>query len=214
MEPDLIRGPDGRRRCFWAAADEAMRAYHDEEWGFPVTNDRRLFEKLCLEGFQSGLSWRTILLKRPGFRRAFANFDLTRIARFDKKKVEVLLRDESIVRHRGKIESVLNNARRALDLVEEHGSLAAYVWRFEAPAARRRTRVTRTSLQATSPESVALSKDLRRRGFSFVGPTTAYAFMQAMGLVNDHMQGCPVRAEVERARRRMRRPVAKAGGSR
>jgi len=190
MEPDLIRGSDGRRRCFWGAADEAMQAYHDGEWGFPVTDDRRLFEKLCLEGFQSGLSWRTILLKRPGFRQAFANFDIARVARFDKKKVEALLRDESIVRHRGKIESVLNNARKALDLVEERGSLAAYVWQFEAPASRRRPRVTRASLQATSSESIAMSKDLKRRGFKFVGSTIVYAFMQAVGMVNDHVTDC------------------------
>jgi DNA-3-methyladenine glycosylase I len=206
MARDLVRGPDGRHRCFWGASDAEMQAYHDAEWGFPVTDDRRLFEKICLEGFQAGLSWRTILLRRPAFRRAFAGFDVDRVARFPARKVETLLRDASIIRHRGKIESVLNNARAARALREEFGSLAAYFWRFEPPAKSRPARVTRASLAATSRASVALSKDLKRRGFTFVGPTTAYAFMQAVGLVDDHLHGCAIRAEVERARARLRRP--------
>ena len=201
-------GGDGVRRCFWAAGAPDYAAYHDSEWGFPVRDDTRLFEKVCLEGFQSGLSWLTILRKREGFRRAFAGFELARVARFNRRSVERMLRDESIVRHRGKIESTIKNARRARDLVDEYGSLAAYFWRYEPPASQRPRRMTRAALVklSQSPASVALSKDLKKRGWSFVGPTTMYAFMQAMGLVNDHLEGCAVRARARAARDRFRVP--------
>jgi DNA-3-methyladenine glycosylase I len=184
-------------------------SYHDAEWGFPVDDDRRLFEKVCLEGFQSGLSWLTILRKRENFRKAFAGFDPVRVARFDSRSVTRLLGDAGIVRHRGKIESTIQNARRALDLAEEHGSLAAYFWRWAPEAKDRPRRMTRQSLSAltSSPASIALSRDLRARGWTFVGPTTIYAFMQAMGLVNDHLEGCGVRPQVEAAARRFRRPA-------
>ena len=196
------------RRCWWSQSAPDYAEYHDREWGFPVVDDRRLFEKLCLEGFQSGLSWLTILRKREGFRRAFADFDMEKVARFTPARIERLLADASIVRHRGKIESAINNARRALALAGEYGSLAAYVWQFEPSPRERPRRLTRAVLSgmATSPASVALSKDLKRRGWTYVGPTTVYAFMQAMGLVNDHLDGCPARAEVERARRLLVRP--------
>ena len=183
---------DGNARCWWAGDDARYIAYHDDEWGLPVADDARLFEKLCLEGFQSGLSWRTILYKRDAFRAAFADFDIERVARFTQRHVDRLLQNAGIVRHRGKIESTINNAKRARDLIGEAGSLAAYVWRYEPSAASRPRAVTRAALaaMATSPESIALSKDLKRRGWTFVGPTTVYAFMQAMGLVNDHLDGC------------------------
>ena len=193
---DTVAGPDGRARCRWSAATPDYIAYHDHEWGFPVSDDRRLFEKLCLEGFQSGLSWRTILTKRENFRAAFAGFDFAEVARFTDADVTRLLGDAGIVRHRGKIESTINNARRACELVAAEGSLAAYVWRFE-PAAED---LAAPQTASTSPASVAMSKDLKKRGWRFVGPTTVYAFMQAMGLVNDHVEGCVIRAEVERAR--------------
>ena len=193
---DTVAGPDGRARCRWSAATPDYIAYHDHEWGFPVSDDRRLFEKLCLEGFQSGLSWRTILTKRENFRAAFAGFDFAEVARFTDADVARLLGDAGIVRHRGKIESTINNARRACELVAAEGSLAAYVWRFE-PAAED---LADPQTASTSPASVAMSKDLKKRGWRFVGPTTVYAFMQAMGLVNDHVEGCVIRAEVERAR--------------
>jgi DNA-3-methyladenine glycosylase I len=198
----LVRGDDGVVRCFWGASTPEYAAYHDSEWGFPVDEDRRLFEKLCLEGFQSGLSWLTILRKRESFRRAFANFDFEQVARFGAKDVERLLGDASIVRHRGKIEATMNNAQRAVELVDEEGSLAAYVWRFEPEAASRPKRLTWDALMEMSqtPESQALAKDLKKRGWRFVGPTTVYAFMQAMGLVNDHLHGCDTRAAVERTR--------------
>jgi DNA-3-methyladenine glycosylase I len=190
-------------RCWWCGEDPLYVDYHDREWGFPVEDDRRLFEKICLEGFQSGLSWLTILRKREGFRAAFADFDLERVARMGPRDVERLLGNAAIVRHRGKIESTLNNAQRALALKEEKGSLAAYFWSFEPKAGTRPARMTRAALQAmaTSPESVALAKDLKKRGWSFVGPTTVYAFMQAMGLVNDHLHDCPSRAAALKARR-------------
>jgi len=199
----------GNGRCWWAGDDPRYIAYHDDEWGLPVADDARLFEKLCLEGFQAGLSWRTILYKRAAFRAAFAGFDIDRVARFTPRHVERLLKDEGIVRHRGKIESTINNARRARELIAEAGSLAAYVWRYEPKASTRPRAITREALaaMATSPESVALSKDLKRRGFSFVGPTTVYAFMQAMGLVNDHVQGCPARERAARARKTFKIPV-------
>jgi DNA-3-methyladenine glycosylase I len=198
----LARGDDGVTRCFWGDSAPEYRGYHDTEWGFPVADDRRLFEKLCLEGFQSGLSWLTILRKREGFRRAFAGFDFERVARFGAKDVERLLGDASIVRHRGKIEATINNAQRAVELVGEDGSLAAYVWRFEPDPASRPKRLTWAALLelAQTEESRALAKDLKRRGWRFVGPTTVYAFMQAMGLVNDHVEGCASRAAAAEAR--------------
>lgn len=198
----------GVARCWWGASTPEYRRYHDREWGFPVTTDRRLFEKLCLEGFQSGLSWLTILRKRPAFRRAFDGFEFRRVAAYDRRRIGALLRDPGIVRHRGKIESVVNNARLACELAEEMGSLAAYFWRFEPPPSSRPRRLTWTLLakMSTCPEAVALSKDLKRRGWTFVGPTTAYAFMQAMGLVNDHLEGCRVRQAAEEKRRLLPRP--------
>jgi DNA-3-methyladenine glycosylase I len=196
-------------RCWWVPDEDALYAdYHDREWGFPVADDRRLFEKLSLEGFQSGLSWRTILGKRESFRRAFAGFDFERVARYGARDVARLVGDAGIVRHRGKIESVRNNARCAREVVREFGSLAAYFWSFEPPASSRPATVTRAVLASLppSPHAVALSKDLKRRGFTFVGPTTVYAFMQAMGLVDDHVDGCPARAAVEQARVAFARP--------
>ena len=186
-------------RCWWAGTDPLYVRYHDEEWGRPVHDDRRLFEKICLEGFQSGLSWLTILRKREHFRAAFAGFELGAVARFNGHDVNRLLRDAGIVRHRGKIESTINNARRAIELQGEHGSLANYFWAWQPEAAARPRRITREVLKgmATTPESTALSKDLRRRGWTFVGPTTAYAFMQAMGLVNDHVDDCYLRTGTE-----------------
>ena len=206
--PGLKPGPDGRLRCSWGLSAPDYVRYHDEEWGFPVADDRRLFEKICLEGFQSGLSWLTILRKRDAFRSAFAGFDFGRVARFGPRQVRRLLSDAGIVRHRGKIESTVQNACRALDLAEEFGSLAAYFWRFEPDPASRPDRLTWARLRrmATTPESTALSRDLKRRGWTYVGPTTVYAFMQAMGLVNDHLDGCAVRGRVDRARRALRRP--------
>jgi DNA-3-methyladenine glycosylase I len=205
----IVQGEDGRARCWWAGQAPDYAAYHDLEWGRPVTDDRRLFEKLCLEGFQSGLSWLTILRKRDNFRHAFCDFDLARLARFGKRDVDRLLKDAGIVRHRGKIESTINNAGRALELIEEFGSLAAYFWRYEPAPESRPRRLDRPALLTLtrSAESAALARDLKRRGFSFVGPTTAYAFMQAMGLVNDHLEGCHARPAAEAARRRLRRPV-------
>jgi DNA-3-methyladenine glycosylase I len=191
----VLPGPDGVPRCWWSVGSDDYRAYHDDEWGRPTTDDHRLFEKICLEGFQAGLSWLTILRKRDAFRRAFAGFDFERVARFTPRRVDTLLADPTIVRHRGKIESTLNNARRARELVTECGSLAAYFWRWQPDPATRPRRITRPALMtmSTTPASIALSKDLKRRGWTFVGPTTIYAFMQAMGLVNDHVDGCFVR---------------------
>jgi DNA-3-methyladenine glycosylase I len=191
-----IPGPDSRPRCRWCAATPEFLAYHDTEWGFPVGDDRRLFEKLCLEGFQSGLSWRTILAKRENFRAAFHGFDFDRIADFTDVDVERLLKDQGIVRHRGKIAAVVNNAKRAREMVKQESSLAAYVWRFE-PAIQDQAAPQSAS---TSAASIALSKDLKKRGWAFVGPTTVYAFMQAMGLINDHVEGCVVRKLVAAAR--------------
>jgi DNA-3-methyladenine glycosylase I len=204
----VVRGEDGVVRCFWGSSPPEYQAYHDTEWGFPVDDDRRLFEKLVLEGFQSGLSWLTILRKRDNFRKAFAGFDFERVARFGEKDVERLLQDAGIVRHRGKIEAAINNAQRAVELVDEEGSLAAYVWRFEPDSASRPKRFTWDVLleMAQTPESKALAKDLKRRGWRFVGPTTVYAFMQAMGLVNDHLDGCDAREAAELARAAFDRP--------
>lgn len=195
-------GSDGRPRCHWCGAAPEFPAYHDTEWGFPVSDDHRLFEKLSLEGFQSGLSWRTILAKRENFRRAFHQFDFDRIARFTQKDVERLIKDEGIIRHRGKIEAVINNAQRAKELVQHEGSLAAFVWRYEPDMKL----VARPQAASTSMESVAMSKELKKRGWKFVGPTTVYAFMQAMGLINDHAEDCVIRAQVARARKNFQRP--------
>jgi DNA-3-methyladenine glycosylase I len=197
----VVVGDDGVRRCPWGDSTPDYRPYHDTEWGFPVADDIRLFEKLCLEGFQAGLSWLTILRKREAFRRAFADFDFERVAKFGERDVERLLGDASIIRHRGKIEATINNARRALELVEAEGSLASHVWRFEPQPSRVDPAPAHTS------ESRALSRDLKRRGWRFVGPTTVYAFMQAMGLVNDHLDGCDAGRRVDQARAKFRRPV-------
>jgi len=192
----LWKGVDGRLRCAWCRADPDYVRYHDTEWGRPSRDDRVLFEKICLEGFQSGLSWLTILRKRENFRRAFAGFEPARVAQFTAHDVTRLLADAGIVRHRGKIESTINNAKRCREVADEFGSLAEYVWRFEPNARLRPKKLTWQVLRtmATTPESIALSKDLRKRGWTFVGPTTMYAFMQAMGLVNDHLHGCAFRS--------------------
>lgn len=198
------------KRCWWPGDNELYVRYHDAEWGRPVVDDHRLFEKICLEGFQSGLSWITILRKRDNFRAAFKGFDPALVAKFTSRDVERLLKDAGIVRHRGKIESTINNAKRALELIDERGSLAAYFWSWEPAAKDRPKRLTRETLMsmATTAQSVAMSKDLKKRGWSFVGPTTCYAFMQAMGLVNDHVEECGVRQDIERARAKFRRPTA------
>lgn len=202
----MVRGDDGVLRCWWGDATAQYRYYHDREWGVPVDDDVLLFEMLSLEGFQSGLSWLTILRKRDAFRHSFANFAFDQVARFGQGDVEWLLANAGIVRHRGKIEAVVNNARRAVELVREEGSLASYVWRYE-PAPRRR-RLDRTALRllARPAEADALARDLKRRGWRFVGPTTVYAFMQAVGLVNDHLDGCEAGLAIERARASFRRP--------
>jgi DNA-3-methyladenine glycosylase I len=208
----LAPGPDGRMRCFWGVSTPDYVDYHDREWGFPVTDDQRLFEKLCLEGFQAGLSWLTILRKREAFRSGFAGFDPAKVARFGARDVTRLLGDAGIVRHRGKIESTINNANRALELIAERGSLSAYVWSFVPAAADRPRAMTLAALRAMTqtPASLALSKDLKKRGWTFVGPTTVYAFMQAMGLVDDHLDGCVIRPAAEAARKTVptRRPRA------
>lgn len=210
----LLTGDDGVRRCGWPGQALDYREYHDREWGLPVRDDTKLFEKICLEGFQAGLSWLTILRKRENFRRAFREFDFEAVARLNRRSVERLLRDPGIVRHRGKVESAVNNARRACDLVDEFGSLSAYIWQFEPEPASRPRRMDYATLQklTESPESRALSSDLRQRGWSFVGPTTLYAFMQSMGLVNDHLEGCAFRQPTEAARRRFRRPGRRKRG--
>ena len=201
VTPPFI-GPDGQPRCAWTGAAPEFLHYHDQEWGFPVADDQRLFEKLSLEGFQSGPSWRTILAKRENFRAAFSGFDYEQVARFNDGDVQRLLGDAGIVRHRGKVEAVINNARQAVELVRQEGSLAAYVWRYEPDPAT----LTSPLVASTSAASVALSKDLKKRGWRFVGPTTAYAFMQAMGLVNDHAEDCVIRPRVAAARERFERP--------
>jgi len=205
MDGEWVRlGSDGFPRCWWGAGpDPDYMRYHDDEWGRPMGSDHRLFEKLCLEGFQSGLSWLTILRKRENFRAVFAGFDPELVADFTQADVDRLLGDAGIVRHRGKIESTINNARRALDLIEERGTLAAYVWAFEASELHRPPDQT-SPIPSTSPASVAMSKDLKKRGWSFVGPTTAYAFMQAMGLTNDHVEGCHARERCAQLRREFR----------
>jgi DNA-3-methyladenine glycosylase I len=199
-------GGDGRPRCWWATGDPLYAPYHDTEWGRPVGDDRRLFEKICLEAFMSGLSWLTILRKREEFRRAFAGFDPGSIAEFDAADEERLLLDPGIVRNRAKIAATINNARRCLELAADYGSLAAYVWSFE-PAPRPALIEPDELMQIKfSPEAASMSKDLRRRGWAFVGPTTLYSVMQAMGVVNDHLEGCFVGAEVEAERHRFERP--------
>ncbi len=203
----LLTDDHGVTRCWWCMGDALYQHYHDTEWGFPVADDTRLFEKLCLEGFQAGLSWLTILRKRENFRAAFADFDIERVARFNRRTVQRLLRDEGIIRHRGKIEAVINNAKRTIELIDEFGSLAAYVWQYE-PAVSPRRRVTRGTLPVTSPASIALSRDLKKLGWSFVGPTGVYALMQAIGLVNDHVGTCDIRLTVEEQRCSMKRPVS------
>lgn len=202
MKKGLKEGEDGRVRCWWGADDGVYAAYHDKEWGWPVTDDVRLFEKICLEGFQAGLSWLTILRKRENFRKAFRGFEFTKVARFGERDVLRLLKDAGIVRHQGKIRSTINNAARALDLAEEFGSLSNYFWQYEPKKSSRPRRMTHAALKklTESAESKELSKNLKKRGWSFVGPTTAYAFMQAMGLVNDHIEGCWVREDCEKER--------------
>jgi DNA-3-methyladenine glycosylase I len=197
-----VKGPDGEPRCSWCSAAPEFIDYHDKEWGYPVDDDVRLFEKLCLESFQSGLSWRTILNKRENFRTAFAHFDFNKVAHFDQGDVDRLLSDAGIVRHRGKIEAVINNARCAKQLVQQEGSLAAFFWRFEPKV----DELTEPQTASTSEQSVALSKALKKRGWKFVGPTTVYAFMQAMGLINDHAEGCVFREKAERVRADFIRP--------
>jgi DNA-3-methyladenine glycosylase I len=205
----LIEGADGKLRCFWHDNKDDYLAYHDLEWGRPVDDDHRLFEKICLEGFQSGLSWLTILRKRENFRTAFAGFDFDKVARFDADDVERLVQDAGIIRHRGKIASTVNNAARAIELRREFGSLAAYFWSFEPGPDQRPDRMDFETLRTLGQTDIStmISKDLKKRGWSFVGPTTVYAFMQAMGLVNDHIEGCCVREEVEALRRDFIRPA-------
>jgi DNA-3-methyladenine glycosylase I len=198
MPEGVTKGEDGISRCRWGNSAPEYGAYHDTEWGFPVDDDIRLFEKLSLEGFQSGLSWLTILRKREGFRKAFKGFDPNKVARFSETDVERLLGDASIIRHRGKIEAVINNAQRMTELRDSEGSLAAYVWQFEPK--RHKSRRNFAEVPAVTPESQAMAKDLKKRGWRFVGPTTAYAFMQAMGLVNDHMKGCVAQPKAQDAR--------------
>ncbi|MFY9479802.1 MAG: DNA-3-methyladenine glycosylase I [Pseudomonadota bacterium] len=195
-------GPDGKLRCRWCSAAPEFIDYHDLEWGVPVDDDNRLFEKICLEGFQSGLSWRTILAKRENFRSAFHGFDFRRVAKYGERDVARLLADEGIVRHRGKIEAVINNAQRAVELADREGSLAAFFWRYEPAPGQLATPQT----ASTSEASEALSKALKKLGWKFVGPTTVYAFMQAMGLINDHVEDCTMRAKVTRARKAFKRP--------
>ncbi|ASC63909.1 DNA-3-methyladenine glycosylase I [Achromobacter denitrificans] len=193
---------DGLARCRWVDTSAEYMAYHDREWGYPEADDRALFEQLCLEGFQSGLSWRTILSKREAFRRGFAGFDPAKVARFGEKEVLALLADAGIVRHRGKIEAVINNAARALEMIEREGSLGAYLWRFEAPPG-----APSTYGASTSAQSEALSKALKKLGWKFVGPTTVYAFMQSVGMVNDHSPDCHCHAASENARKAFKRPA-------
>ena len=200
----LIAGEDGKSRCFWAGPQEDYLIYHDEEWGYPVDSDTRLFEKICLEGFQSGLSWYTILSKRENFREAFHGFEIDKVAAMGEADIEKQVQNAGIIRHRGKIKSTINNAQRALELIDEQGSLARYFWSYEPK--NRPAVESIADVPATTEVSTAISKDLKKRGWSFVGPTTAYAFMQAMGLVNDHIEGCYCHARVEEARAGFKRP--------
>ncbi|MGH2662069.1 MAG: DNA-3-methyladenine glycosylase I [Actinomycetota bacterium] len=204
--PGITVAEDGMARCWWSSDYPLYRRYHDAEWARPVKDDPRLFEMLCLEGFQSGLSWLTILRKRENFRKAFRDFEIPVVARFSRRSVDRLLKDPGIVRNRAKIEATINNAHRCIELIGEFGSFARYVWRFEPQESSRPVDHATLTQLTWSPESKALSKDLRRRGWSFVGPTTAYSFMEAVGLVNDHLEGCDIRDEVEKERRAFRLP--------
>jgi DNA-3-methyladenine glycosylase I len=199
---EIYIAEDGKARCTWCKATPQYVAYHENEWGYPVTDDQRLFEKICLEGFQSGLSWLTILVKRENFRAAFANFDFNLVAKFTDDDVERLVLDAGIVRHRGKITATINNAKRAQEMMTEFGSLAHYFWQFEP----KRDEAIAPEIMATCAESVALSKDLKKRGWNFVGPTTMYAFMQAMGMVNDHADDCALRVKAMELRAKLVRP--------
>jgi DNA-3-methyladenine glycosylase I len=205
----LNKGADNIDRCWWCGEDSLYVDYHDREWGSPVTDDIRLFEKICLEGFQSGLSWITILRKRENFRKAFDGFDYRKVARYSDKKVEALVLDAGIIRHRGKIVSTINNAKRAIELEKEFGSLAAYFWSWEPDEKSRPKKFDQDTLKALgkTDASLALSKDLKKRGWSFVGPTTVYAFMQAMGMVNDHLDVCHRRPDLEKIRKKFQRPA-------
>jgi DNA-3-methyladenine glycosylase I len=203
-EQSLNIGADGQARCWWCGDDAEYMRYHDAEWGRPVSNDVRLFEKMSLEGFQAGLSWITILRKRENFRAAFDGFDFYKIAKYGADDVERLVADAGIIRHRGKIEAAINNAQRVIELIEEQGSLAKYLWSFEPQG--RVVLKSRVDIQGEVAESKALSKDLKKRGFKFVGPTTMYALMQAMGMVNDHIEGCTHFKEIENARAKFKRP--------
>ena len=209
MREGLVVGSDEKCRCWWVGDKADYVTYHDEEWGVPVDDDNRLFEKVCLEGFQAGLSWLTILRKRENFRVAFAQFDFQKVAAYDEADVSRLLKDAGIVRHRRKIESVINNAKRACELAESFGSLAAYFWQYEPGESVRPERLNFETVRSLTqtPESIALSKDLKKRGWSYVGPTTAYAFMQSVGIVNDHVEGCEWRDRTEKLRAKFRRPT-------
>ena len=198
---NTIKGIDGKLRCEWCGTAAEYIEYHDTEWGFPVNDDQRLFEKICLEGFQAGLSWRTILVKRENFRSVFYHFDFNKVAHFTQRDVTRLLKDAGIVRHRGKIEAVINNAKRAIEMVKAEGSLSAFFWRYEPVK-----KLAKPQTVSTSAESITLSRDLKKLGWKFVGPTTAYAFMQAMGMVNDHVTNCISRKKVESARKKFKRP--------
>lgn len=197
-----ITESEGQQRCHWCTSSPELLVYHDTEWGFPVDDNHRLFEKLCLESFQSGLNWKIILAKRENLRAAFLGFDFEQVAFFTEKNILELLGDEGIIRHRGKIEATINNAKRACEITEREGSLAAFIWKFESDS----TQKAKPQTVSVSPESVKLSKELKDRGWKFVGPTTVYAFMQAAGLINDHTQHCVIRAAVERARATFSRP--------
>lgn len=201
---DLLTGSDNIKRCWWCGDDPLYQQYHDVEWGRPVVNDQRLFEKMCLEGFQAGLSWITILKKRDAFRNAFADFDFHKVAKFRSTTVNRLLKDASIVRHRGKIESTINNAQRAIEMVDELGSLASFFWQFEPKRAKKIRK--RDQIASKTTESALLSKSLKDRGWTFVGPTTCYALMQAMGMVNDHLAGCDLWKDIDEARQKLQRP--------
>ncbi len=206
MTDGLIERPDGEQSCWWHGELDDYRQYHDKEWGRPVTDDTRLFEKICLEGFQSGLSWLTILRKREGFRAAFAGFDIDKVAAFTDQDIERCVNDAGIVRHRGKIKSTINNAQRAQELRTEFGTLAAYFWAHEPAQSERPAQIIKSEIPGFTETSTKISKDLKKRGWSFVGPTTVYAFMQAMGMVNDHIEGCYCHARIEKARAEFVRP--------
>jgi DNA-3-methyladenine glycosylase I len=210
----VVTGPDRVARCWWCVGDPLYESYHDHEWGRPIADDGRLFEKLSLEGFQSGLSWLTILRKRENFRRAFRSFDLETVARFNRRSVQRLMGDAGIVRNLAKIEATINNARRCLELIEEFGSLAAFSWNYEPDVSARSKSIDHDALvnMPPSPEATAFSKELRKRGWVFVGPTTAYSFMEAVGIVNDHLFACDLRAEVERDREDFSRPTGTPRG--